>query len=183
MAGPSAAREASRLFFALWPDDATRAALAAGAAAFRARAVLDGRPVAASRLHLTLVFLGATGGIDDPLEAAARRAGDTVRAAPFELAIDTGGGFAGARVGWLGPSTVPPGLRRLHGAVSDALGNAGVAVPRAADFRPHVTVQRDLRRVPAAIALPPLRWAVDGFALLRSEPGRDYACLAGWPLG
>lgn len=174
---------APRLFFALWPDDATRAALAARADEFRTRAALDGRPVAALRLHLTLVFLGPTRGVDDPLEAAAREAGDAVRAAPFELVLDAGSAFAGARVGWLGPSRVPDGLLRLHSTLLDALVDAGAVVPSAADFRPHVTVQRDLRRLPDAIALPPLHWAVGGFALLRSEPGRGYAGLASWTFG
>ncbi|WP_119718395.1 RNA 2',3'-cyclic phosphodiesterase [Cognatilysobacter tabacisoli] len=176
------ARDAARLFFALRPDDATRAALAECAEDFRRRAALDGRPVPASRLHLTLVFLGATTGAEDPLERAARTAGDAVRAAPFELVLDAGGAFPGARVGWLGASTVPAALRQLRAAVVGSLEAAGVVPPRAADFRPHVTVQRDLRRLPDAIALPPLRWAVDGFALLRSEPGRGYACVASWPL-
>ena len=73
-------------------------------------------------------------------------------------------------------------LRQLQAAVVGSLEAACVVPPRAADFRPHVTVQRDLRRLPDAIALPPLRWAVDGFALLRSEAGRGYACVASWPL-
>jgi len=45
-----------RLFFALWPDDATRRALAACASAVVAQT--GGREVAAGNLHLTLAFIG-----------------------------------------------------------------------------------------------------------------------------
>ena len=42
-----------RLFFALWPDDATRARLAQAARQW------SHRPVADDKLHMTLHFLGA----------------------------------------------------------------------------------------------------------------------------
>ena len=45
-----------RLFCALWPDAATRAALENARSALFP---LSGRPVEAANLHVTLVFLGA----------------------------------------------------------------------------------------------------------------------------
>lgn len=45
-----------RLFFARWPDDATRVALES---ARNALFPLAGRPVEAANLHVTLAFLGS----------------------------------------------------------------------------------------------------------------------------
>ncbi|MDH5265059.1 MAG: RNA 2',3'-cyclic phosphodiesterase, partial [Betaproteobacteria bacterium] len=61
----------ARLFFALWPDAAARAALADLARATANR--YGGRAVPAANLHLTLVFLGE---VDPARIAALRRAVD-----------------------------------------------------------------------------------------------------------
>jgi RNA 2',3'-cyclic 3'-phosphodiesterase len=50
--------ETHRLFFALWPNDATRDALAATAQAVRQRQHPAGRWNRPSRFHVTLQFLG-----------------------------------------------------------------------------------------------------------------------------
>ena len=45
-----------RVFFALWPDDATRAAISR--ATREAVRLSGGRPIAKERLHVTVAFLG-----------------------------------------------------------------------------------------------------------------------------
>ena len=55
-----AAAHSMRLFFALWPGDACRAALARAAAP--AILAIDGTPVPPRNLHVTLAFLGVVPG-------------------------------------------------------------------------------------------------------------------------
>ena len=64
-----------RVFFALWPDDATRSAISR--ATRDAVSLSGGRPIAKDRLHLTVAFLGelTTAG----LEAANGRKSEAAR--------------------------------------------------------------------------------------------------------
>ncbi|HVJ28828.1 MAG TPA: 2'-5' RNA ligase family protein, partial [Gammaproteobacteria bacterium] len=74
-----------RVFFALWPDDATRAAIS--------RATRDavrssgGRPIAKERLHVTIAFLGelTAAGLD------VARGVPPIPVGPFELTLDAVG--------------------------------------------------------------------------------------------
>ena len=86
MGGPGAAAKPLRLFFALWPDDATRLALAEWCR--RIQRVTNGRPTRAETIHQTLAFLGDC----EPaclaeIEAAAGR----MPPRPFELVLDRAG--------------------------------------------------------------------------------------------
>jgi 2'-5' RNA ligase len=166
------------LFFALVPAPALRAALACEIV--RLHGAWGGRPTAAQKLHMTLVFLDALPTPLDPaLVAAARAAADTVALPAFDLLVDRADRF-GRRIGWLGCSQVPGPLQRLHDTLSDALVQRRVPMRPEAAYVPHVTVLRDPRRAdPHAIA--PLRWPVDGFALMASAEG-EYEVLGRWPL-
>ena len=161
--GATAAAPAARLFVALWPDAALRAALAArrDACTWPAGAAV----VATPRLHMTLHFIG---------EVAAERLSAIVQGLrvplqPFELALDR-------CVAWprglvvLQPSETPAPLLALHAACADALRVLELPVQRR-PFRAHVTLARDA----AGALLPPdtrpLRWPVREVALVRSHPG------------
>jgi len=122
-----------RLFFALWPDAATRAAIEARRDALGA---LSKRVVPAANFHVTLVFLG-----DQPAERLASIEDDAERIRPrcrgFALRMDRFGWFARARVAWLGGQPPAPGAAlagELHRGLS-ALGlapEAGAATSRSA---------------------------------------------------
>jgi 2'-5' RNA ligase len=175
--GAGAAAKPLRLFFALWPDDATRAALAEWCR--RIHRVTDGRATRAEKIHQTLVFLGNC----EParlgeLEAAA----GGVRPRRFELVLDRAGLWKDKRIAWAGASAVPPELDHLVADLRGALAEAGFAFdPK--PFVPHITLVRKARPGAALPALEPIRWRVTEFVLVRSVPGpegSDYAIEGRW---
>lgn len=173
-AGP----ESLRLFFALWPDAATRAALHRTGKWLHRH--WGGRRMRADTLHLTLAFLGATPA--DRLDALAD-CGDAVAAAPYALVLDQAGCWRHNRIGWLGAQQVPPQHVALVGGLNARLQAAGFAV----DLRPHVPHVTLLRNTPGG-AVPACRavaWPVGDFVLVRSltEPdGARYAVIRRWSL-
>lgn len=165
-----------RVFFALWPDDAARDAIARESR--RAVRLSGGRPTAKRNLHVTVAFLGS---IDaDALERAASV--PPMETGPFELELDTLGFFPGSRVLWLGPRHVPDALIALEQKLWDGLEAHGFErEPRI--YRPHITLSRRARGVDEAIK--PVRWRVDRLALVESVPlhrNVHYAPLRDWPL-
>ena len=165
-----------RVFFALWPDDATRGAISR--ATREAVRSSGGRPIAKERLHVTVAFLGELTGAG--LDTA--RAAPPIRVGPFELLLDTLGVWPESKILWLAPSSTPDALGELEGRLWDALVERGF---RAGDrvYRPHVTLARRARPVEAPIE--PVRFAVGELALVESFPdGRNvhYEVLERWPL-
>lgn len=168
-----------RLFFALWPDDALRASLAALTAEVTAEC--GGRPTAAANLHATLAFLGSV-----PQERAAEftamAAG--IRARAFALALDSLGYWRHNRIVWVGARQSPEPLALLAQQLKSGL----EALRWPVDDRPyvpHVTLLRDARRGPARDATSLPLWRVEDFALVSStNHGGEvrYTPLQRWPL-
>ena len=154
--------EKQRLFFALWPDETVRGALAQWA---RAQMPRHGRPVAPENLHLTLVFLGSVAAeMRDCLVDAV----GTIRCPPFELCLDQAGWFQRPQVYWVGASQTPAPLLALVAELQRAQSQCG-GEPESRPFRAHVTLARKVRRRPPPAAAPRLRWPVDRFALVSSQ--------------
>jgi RNA 2',3'-cyclic 3'-phosphodiesterase len=164
-----------RLFFALWPGDTERNALAR----LQGSLGLHGtRPTHPADLHLTLVFLG-----DLPPErrSCCEAAADLVRAAPFAIPLSRVGLWPRPRILWCRPAVTPPELLTLADGLAEALVPCGV--PR--ETRPyaaHITLARQ-----ASGALDPRRewsltWPVTGFVLAASRPGPPprYRVLRRW---
>ncbi|HEX2825453.1 MAG TPA: RNA 2',3'-cyclic phosphodiesterase [Burkholderiales bacterium] len=170
-----AAGERARVFFALWPEDAVRAALSA--AAVRAQAECAGRATAAARIHLTLFFVGgvARSDLTTLAECAASVAGR-----PFELATDVLGYWRHNRIVWAGARETPSALTSLVADLTAALAAAGY---RGEDrpYAPHVTLVRNARRPPRTADVAAPRWSARDFVLAESAGGR-YDVLARWPL-
>ena len=165
-----------RLFFALWPDDATRAALNAAAALLTLR---DGRPVAHADLHVTLAFVGE---VAESRVAELGAMAATLRPGAFELEISSAGWWRRSRVAWLAPASVPAPLVALATRLHEG---AGITAAAPAHYRPHVTVARGVRRPPGLLASFSVPWAVRSFALIASNSGAvdaRYQSLAEWPL-
>ncbi len=135
----------ARLFYALWPDPATRDALAALQPAVRGRLV----PVA--NLHLTLAFLGSQPRDSISLLGALM---DKLPLQGFPLTIDRYGHFRKARIAWAGPSAMPDTLLWIYNALMNALAQAGVNVKSTGGFRPHVTLARVRKRLRAVHSFP-----------------------------
>ena len=161
-----------RLFIGLWPDDATRLALAGWQRAWRWPA--GAAPVVPERLHLTVHFLGQVEESRLPELVAGLRLPPFE---PFELRLGHAEVWPrGLAV--LCPDEIPAGLARLHADLADALRRLALPV-EARPFRPHLSLARK-----AAAAAPPaeaieLRWRVGGYALVQSE--RGYRTLASYP--
>jgi RNA 2',3'-cyclic 3'-phosphodiesterase len=169
----------SRLFFALWPDDGTRTALAEAAARLEIR---DGRAVRPENLHLTLHFLGE---VDAAVEGELRRRGKRSKVAPFELEIAASGWWRGARVAWLAPLATPGELADLVVELASSLRSIGLETEDR-PYRPHVTVARKVRRTPRVSGAIDVHWRVEDYVLAasRTDPaGARYEVLDRWPLG
>jgi 2'-5' RNA ligase len=167
-----------RLFFALWPDDAVRDALASVASSVAARA--GGRAVPRPKLHLTLSFLGD---VADERAADAIEAANTVQGAAFDVVLDMLGSFRDARVAWAGMSRVPPQLAALQASLDRELRQRRFALEER-PFAAHATLARRIAKTVAREALAPISWSVGEFVLVRSETGRGtYTVMERWKLG
>lgn len=168
-----------RVFFALWPDDATRAGL--GLAARRMHRVLHGRRTRDASLHLTLAFVGEAD-IEDL--ARLRAVPQSIAAGAFTLMLDQWDCWPRNRIGWAGPSDTPLQLRRLVANLSEWLRDIGFDLDKKR-FVPHVTLVRDAQFAAMPRALQPVHWRVDEFVLARSvllPRGSQYELVGRWPL-
>ena len=169
-----------RLFFALWPDDDTRQALAR-----LARTLLpcgNGRPVAAQNLHLTVVFLGL---VDAGFRECVERVAGLLSAPAFELEFRRIGYWPRPRVLWSAPERTPEALTGLASMLRNALVACGHE-PESRPFRAHVTLAREVRRPASEPTHGPIRWPVSEFHLVESETlaqGARYRSLESWSLG
>ena len=170
----------TRMFFALWPDESVRLALARAAMVIPPGDAARASWVRTERYHLTLAFLGEI----EPRQAeAAERAAADVRVRPFRLQLDTVGHFEGPNVVWIGPQSLPPELTQLKAELDRELLRFGLPVV-AGKFTPHITCMRGVREAPDA---SPVRidWAVSEFVLVKSvlKPGMSrYKIVKRWPL-
>jgi 2'-5' RNA ligase len=173
-------RSHARMFFALWPDEATRMALARAAIVIPPGDAVRAHWVRTERYHLTLAFLGEL----EPRQAeAAELAGDQVQARPFRLQLDTVGHFEGPNVVWIGPQTLPPELIQLKAELDRELLRYGLPV-LPGKFIPHITCLRGVREAPDA-SQPQIDWGVEEFVLVKSllKPGATkYKVVKRWPL-
>lgn len=166
-----------RVFFALWPDDATVQALSGWAQ--QAHAAFGGRVMRPDTLHLTLAFLGM---VSHDRVAELVTLLDEVALMGGTLRLDRYGRFHGPQIVWAGPSVAAPWLTALHGWLWRALARRGFARPDE-PFRPHVSLLRragpgDLNVLPSPV---PLDWTPSRCVLAASAPhpeGSYYEILA-----
>ena len=160
-----------RLFYALWPDQATRSALA------RLQAGVAGRPVQAGNLHLTLAFLGMQSRALLPqLEQILSQLASPV----IELAVDRLGYFPKNKIAWAGMQQVPEPLAILQQGLSTALLQQQIRFDQQSRFQPHITLAR-AAQMPGDSACTPIIWRADHLALVQSTTradGPQYRILA-----
>jgi 2'-5' RNA ligase len=168
-----------RLFFALWPDDDTRDALARLAGSLLPAG--SGRPVPAENLHLTLVFLGAVG--NRRRDCIERAAGD-LSARAFTLEFVRVGYWPRPRVLWSAPERTPEALEALASTLNEALVPCGHHA-ESRPFSAHVTLARKVRRPLGPVEHSPVTWQVNAFHLVESEThqqGARYTRVRSWAL-
>ena len=153
-----------RLFLALWPDPATRDAIASWQRTWTwpERAA----PVAPGRLHLTLHFLGPVPAQELSALVAVLKG---VPGEGFTLTLGVPEVWSNG-VAVLRPESAPAGLLRLHRNLAQCVAAFGLPLdPR--PYRPHVTLARRAigAQPPAA---PCLQWEIArAYVLARSLPG------------
>jgi RNA 2',3'-cyclic 3'-phosphodiesterase len=182
---------ARRLFFALWPDDAQRAALVHAAA--RTVRHCGGRPVSEDKLHVTLAFLGSVAEPRLPeLSAIARRTAATFPpdAVPITVSLETLEHWAKAQL--LAAlerndeaRAAAPGAAALAQILSAGTLAAGFS-PDLKPFRVHVTVARKVAHPPRSCDMRKVEWSFDEFSLIESrtlEEGPVYSVVESYVLG
>lgn len=165
----SAAVHVRRLFFALWPDEATREALRRAARPAVRRS--GGKPVPEANYHLTLAFLGSVP--DEKLDAIVTAA-RLIEVQRLHLTFDRFGYFPASRVFWIGCGEIPPALRDLNArlwADMEAVGLERDTKP----FHVHLTLARKVRVAPEVDPPPLVSWTVADFVLAESETDPDGA--------
>jgi 2'-5' RNA ligase len=166
----AAAVRLRRLFFALWPDEATRAALHR-----ETRSVVrhcGGKPVTPANLHLTLAFLG---NVPDERLPAVTAAPEALQMAPFALTLDRYGWFEAAQVLWIGCVEPPAPLRRLAAELGHLMAEVAELQTDLRPFHPHLTLARKVRNPPELKPPRPVAWAIGGFALVESTTDPEGA--------
>ncbi len=167
-----------RLFFALWPDDDTRARCARAGIELEST---SGARVVPDNLHITLSFLGF---VDAQKRNCAEAAGDAVRVAPFTLTLDHVGYFAKPKVAWLGARALPEQLLTLADDLTARSAACGIVLD-SRPFAAHMTLIRKMNGAPLPLRFAPIVWRVTSFSLVKSETrasGALYSVLRTWPL-
>ncbi|WDJ99474.1 RNA 2',3'-cyclic phosphodiesterase [Xanthomonas campestris pv. incanae] len=173
-----------RLFFAVMTDAATATHAAQIGSALLQAGLVEGKPLAPERLHVTLHHLGDyAGGLPPSLVARASQAAERVAQHPFEVEFDRVGTFGGRR------SKLPcvlrgeeqvRGLYDLQGALGRQLAHVGIAGD--AQYTPHMTLLYCNQSLPQR-RCDLLRWTVTDFALVRSFLGQSRYQIEGrWSL-
>jgi len=159
-----------RLFYALWPDDATRSALA------RLQTAVSGRRIPYENLHMTLAFLG-----EQPVGvlSALQKILAGLPVTEFVLTLDRIGYFTKSRIAWAGTRAAPDQLFALQRHLMNELANRNIPADTRSAFKPHVTLARDAS-VPDELPFEPIQWHADHVCLVASsnEQGVHYRLLA-----
>jgi len=172
-----------RVFFALWPSEAQRSALAA--AAQSASQATAGRPVPALNFHVTLVFVGSVAEtrlqdlfeVAEHVSAAIRSSGE-FGSGPLQLAFDTVEYWQKPKIRCATASVPSAAASALSEALKTRLLAAGFTPDlkgsspvghEAGGFRPHVTLARKVAYPIQPIAIRPVLWSFTDFALVDSR--------------
>lgn len=177
---PVSAITAQRVFFALWPDQSVREALAD--ISRRLYAACGGRVARPDSLHMTLAFIGAAPQARvDQLRALAAE----LRWSAVTLELDTVGCWRHNHIAWLAPRAIPQDLTDLVMTLQARLKASEFQLDER-PFAPHVTLVRKTdckRALPACAAV---RWEAGEFVLVQSithETSAEYRIIGRWGCG
>ena len=189
-----------RLFIAICLTDEIKDSLCETIAGLRGVA-RRGRYTHRENLHLTLVFIGETGRVDDILDVM-EEVLESSFTEPIPLALTVPGAFRGkgGDLHWVGVGNTPE-LKRLAKSLAAGLAAEGFPIEKRR-FTPHITIAREVTVLPpaisggdglssapnpqAAIPVRPASMMVDHISLMRSDrmDGRlVYTEIAAIPCG
>lgn len=164
-------QETLRLFYALWPDDATRAEL------MRVQTFMHGRTTRYENLHVTLAFLGQQPAV---LLPSLKEILAGLPKSSIALTLDRIGYFPRNRIVWVGMHDVPDALFTLQRNLAQALVEQQISFDNRPDFKPHITLARDAS-MPPDLVFTPIPWQASQVALVQSvtlPDGPAYRVLA-----
>lgn len=172
--------KSARVFFALWPNGAERAALAAWQPALHK--LCGGRIMRTGTLHNTLVFLGD---IELYRLEVLQLAAQEVDVEPFDLAFDVARYWGHNHIVYAAPHAAPPQLEQLVRGLEQRLTMHHFDFDQR-PYKPHVTLLRHAqwsdRPLPGMCRVV---WRAKDFALVQSAPdeiGANYRVLARFPM-
>ena len=173
------------LFFCVFPDALACEAIAVESDALRVEHSLTGRPLEASRLHLTLHYLGQHAGLRQDIVDAACQAAEQVVQPTFGISLASASSFGSAQdrrpCVLLCPEEHPP-VHALWRELGTRLMAAGLGRYLERQFTPRVTLLYDTH-VLAPQSIDPIHWQARDFSLVHSVLGRgEYRVLKSWPL-
>lgn len=128
--------DAARVFFALWPDNQERAAMALWQPLLQA--LCGGKPTPEPHLHSTLIFLGD---VELAWLEALKLAAEEERGTGFQLVFDTARYWARSRIVYAAPDLLPRQLLKLVQVLEERLQQHQFIFERR-DYKPHVTLLR-----------------------------------------
>ena len=163
-----------RLYLAVFPDPTYAARFETFAAKHLAARGMDGRPVEASRLHLTLFHLGDYTELPPGLITQAAEALAHLETKPFTIQFDQIGSF-GNRGGYgdfvLTASHGNEALRALHQQLATHLNAAALNQYTKGSFTPHMTLAYEKPAVPFQ-SIEPVIWPAYEVVLIHSLLGK-----------
>ena len=168
-----------RLFFAVWPGDELRLALAPRIRALQPAGA--GRPQRPDQWHVTLEFLGP---VPASRVALVREAAAQVHAATCDIVFDAVEYWRRPEVLCLVARSLPPPLESLVRQLREALAARGFE-PESRPYRAHLTLARKVTQPVAPVPFEPLHWPAADFSLVESVTDRSgsvYTPLAAWRL-
>jgi 2'-5' RNA ligase len=175
--------QAGSLFLAVVPDTAVASRMYRLAEAIKCARQFQGAITGRDSLHVTLFFLGDVNGLSERRVRMVLEAAAEVKTPPFDISFDRTASFRG-KPGrhpfvLLGGDGLNP-LKSFRQALGAEMTKNGLKQRANADFTPHVTLLRDVRKVEEQ-PIVPICWTVREFVLIHSERGHTH--LARWPLG
>ncbi|MDD5578408.1 MAG: RNA 2',3'-cyclic phosphodiesterase [Methylobacter sp.] len=167
----------SRLFFALWPDEAIREKLRLLCQSIQAK---EFKWVSPQNFHVTLVFLG---NIDKIAELMIAQSAAVISVEPFVVTFDRLTYWSKPKVLCLTSRQQPPcELGMLVEALSLAVENCGLQVDTK-PYNPHITLARHGRAFTER-DYEPIVWRASSFCLVESYNKPDgvfYKVIRQWP--
>lgn len=168
------------MFFALWPDEAERVALAAWQP--NLHRMCGGRTMRVDTLHATLVFLGE---VELHRLEALQLAAQETAGESFDLVLDVARYWGHNHIVYAAPDFVPPQLEQLVRNLEQCLSKHRFRFDKHS-YKPHVTLLRNAQW--SDVLLPEMKkvvWRARSFVLVQSvsdKDGANYRVLARFPL-
>jgi RNA 2',3'-cyclic 3'-phosphodiesterase len=139
----------------------------------------QGKPVAPSNLHVTLVFLGS---VDASMQTAITQAASQIAIQPMSLTFDRLNYWKKPAVVCLTAEQIDPAVSSLVAQLSAAANQLGIALDER-PYKPHVTLLRKAHSLPS-LEFNPIHWQAESFCLVEScslPGGVEYRVLQCWP--